>query len=471
MGIPGARQDQSQGLSGWGRVFLPGVEERSEDLKTASAGYALSRGLGRSYGDASVPTLADRRALGTSLADRILGFSEETGVLTAEAGLCLADMNRLYLGRGWFTPVTPGTKFVTLGGMVASDVHGKNHHVNGTIGRHVESVLLRTGSGQVVQASRAENPDLFFATLGGMGLTGHILEVSLKLEKIPSPWIYTESYRISDLSELLSRLKDAGKTWPMTVAWVDTVARGKALGRGILYVGRWALPGEAPKHAPRDRPTISMPFSLPSGLLNRFTLRIFNQLLYSAHVPRTKRGFVSPDKFFYPLDSIRHWNRAYGSRGVTQHQSVIPYEAGATGITRMMGELFRFGTASFLSVIKDCGPEGEGLLSFPKPGMSLALDLPVRNDSQEIIEALNRIVSEYGGRIYLTKDGLSTREQFAKMEPRLSAFQAVRDKWDPERRIRSAQSQRLLDPVTLEAKEKKAGAPLLGASPSLAFKG
>ncbi len=443
MGILGARQDQQKGLSGWGRVYLPGVEERSEDLRDASARYALSRGLGRSYGDASVPTVKDGRALGTSLADRILSFDEQTGILSAEAGLCLAEMNRLYLHRGWFTPVTPGTKFVTLGGMVASDVHGKNHHVSGTIGRHVTSLLLRTGGGQIVRASREENTDLFFATLGGMGLTGHILEVSLKLEKIPSPWIYTESYRISDLSELLTRIREAGREWPMTVAWVDTVARGRSMGRGILFVGRWAEPGEAPPGLPRNRPSITMPFSLPSGLLNRFTLRVFNQLLYASHLPKTKRGFVGPDKFFYPLDSIHHWNRLYGSRGVTQHQSVIPYEAGAAGITRMMDELARFGTASFLSVVKDCGPEGEGLLSFPKPGMSLALDLPVRRDSPEIISRLNGIVHEYDGRIYLTKDGLSTSEQFAQMEPRLPAFQAVREKWDPEKKLKSAQSQRL----------------------------
>lgn len=444
MSVSSARQDQRAGLSGWGRTYLPGIEARSEDLARASASAPLSRGLGRSYGDASLPAPGDLRVLGTTLADRILSFDEATGILRAEAGLCLAEMNRLFLPRNWFTPVTPGTKFVTLGGMVASDVHGKNHHVNGTIGRHVQSLLIRTGRGDVVECSRAEHPDLFLATLGGMGLTGHILEVTLKMEKIPSPWIYAESYRISGLDELLVRIKEEGKRWPMTVAWVDTVARGKSMGRGILFVGRWATPEEAPKGFPKAPTAITMPITLPSGLLNRLTMGIFNKLLYTSHIPQTKRGFVGPDKFFYPLDRIRHWNRIYGSRGVTQHQSVIPESAGGGGIRRMIEHLADAKTASFLTVIKDCGEEGDGLLSFPMSGMSLALDLPITDRSREVVGHLNQIVQQTGGRIYLTKDGLSTADDFQKMEPRLERFDAVRRKWDPQGKVRSAQSKRLM---------------------------
>lgn len=444
MTVPGARQDQRLGLSGWGRTFLPGVEERSEDLARTSVDYPLSRGLGRSYGDASLPAPGDRRTLGTTLADRILSFDEETGVLRAEAGFCLAEMNRIFLPRLWFTPVTPGTKFVTLGGMVASDVHGKNHHVSGTIGRHVLSLLIRTGTGQIIECSREQDSDLFFATLGGMGLTGHILEVTLKMEKIPTPWIYTESYRVSGLGELLELVKEKGKTWPMTVSWLDTVATGKSMGRGILFVGRWATPEEAPKHFPRTRPTLKMPFSVPSGLLNRFTIGLFNKLVYFSHFQQTKTGFVDPDKFFYPLDSIHHWNRLYGSSGVTQHQSVIPDAAGVSGIRRMLEELASSNSASFLTVVKDCGEEGEGLLSFPRAGMSLALDLPIKHNTKEVVAHLNAIVGETGGRIYLTKDGLSTREDFAKLEPRLEEFMRVREKWDPEGKLRSAQSRRLM---------------------------
>jgi len=444
MTVTDARQKHSAGLSGWGRTVLPGVEERSEDLASASSRYSLSRGLGRSYGDASLPVGGAPRALGTTLADRILDFDEDTGVIRAEAGLCLAELNRLYLGRNWFTPVTPGTKFVTLGGMVASDVHGKNHHVSGTIGRHVQSLLVRTGAGELIRCSREEHADLFLATLGGMGLTGHILEVSLQMEKIPSPWIYTESYRISCLDELLEKIKETGKSWPMTVSWVDTVARGKSMGRGILFVGRWATADEAPKGVPEARKAITMPFALPSGLLNRFTIGNFNRAVYFSHFRKKKTGFVNPDQYFYPLDSIQHWNRLYGSRGVTQHQSVIPNESGAGGIREMIEELATSGTASFLTVIKDCGDEGDGLLSFPKPGMSLALDLPIRSDSVEVISRLNGVVKNSGGRIYLTKDGLSSADDFRQMEPRLDAFLKVKQKYDPDGKLTSAQGVRLM---------------------------
>ena len=438
-----ARQDQSLGLSGWGRTYLPGTELRSEDLVRASHGQHLSRGLGRSYGDSSLPAQRDAVALGTSLADRLLGFEESTGLLRAEAGLCLAELNRLFLGRGWFTPVTPGTKFVTLGGMVASDVHGKNHHVAGTFGRYVQRLLIRTGGGEIVECSREQHPDLFRATLGGMGLTGHILEVSVLLERIPSAWIYSESHRISGFDELLQRLKEAGEKWPFTMAWVDTVAQGSKLGRGILFMGRWATAEEAPAGLPRPKFALTMPFSLPSGLLNRLTIGIFNQLVYSSHGARAKKGFVDPDQFFYPLDRIHHWNRGYGHRGMTQHQSVIPAEAGAAGMRTMIETLRSAGTASFLTVIKDCGAEGEGTLSFPRPGMSLALDLPIRDDTQEVIDRLNQTVVQHKGRIYLTKDGLSRAQDFRTMEPRLDDFMAVRRRWDPEGQLRSAQSERL----------------------------
>ncbi len=444
MAVPGARQDQRRGLSGWGRTYLPGVEERTEDIVRASERYPLSRGLGRSYGDASLPAPGDLRTLGTTLADRILSFDEDTGILRAEAGLCLAEMNRIFLPRLWFTPVTPGTKFVTLGGMVASDVHGKNHHVSGTIGRHVISLLIRTGGGDIVECSREKERDLFLASLGGMGLTGHILEVTLKMEKIPSPWIYTESYRVSGLDELLHLIKEKGKTWPMTVSWLDTVATGRSMGRGILFVGRWATKEEAPARPPKARPSFTMPFSVPSGLLNRFTIGLFNRAVYFSHIQKTKRGFVDPDKYFYPLDSIHHWNRGYGASGVTQHQSVIPESAGPAGIRRMLEELAQSNCASFLTVVKDCGPEGDGLLSFPRPGMSLALDLPIKKNSADVVARLNRIVGETGGRIYLTKDGLSSREDFERLEPRLADFQKVREKWDPDGNLRSAQSHRLM---------------------------
>jgi decaprenylphospho-beta-D-ribofuranose 2-oxidase len=437
------RVSKQPALSGWGRTFVPGREVRGEDLESLTRGATLSRGLGRSYGDASLPAEGVSELVGTTLADRILAFDDSTGVLRAEAGLSLAEMNRLFLPRGFFTPVTPGTKFVTLGGMVASDVHGKNHHVAGTIGRHVRALKLRVASGQVIACSREHERELFLATLGGMGLTGHVLEVELTLERVPSPWIYQESRRIGDLDTFLVALKDAGKAWPFTVGWMDTVATGKALGRGILFCGRWAEKHEAPSHAPRQKPRITMPFSLPSGLLNRLTIGAFNQLVYRSHFQRLKRVTVDADKFFYPLDFVQRWNLAYGARGVTQHQSVIPEEAGAAGIRAMLELLHKLNASSFLTVVKDCGPEGEGLLSFPRPGMSLALDIPIRANTQEVVDALNEQVLACGGRIYLTKDGFTRAAHFRAMDPRVAAFMRVKKQWDPEGKLKSAQSERL----------------------------
>jgi decaprenylphospho-beta-D-ribofuranose 2-oxidase len=429
-------------LSGWGRTFLPGREVRSEDLEHITRRATLSRGLGRSYGDASLPATAVREVVGTTLADRVLGFDEATGLLRAEAGFSLRELYRLFLPRGFFTPVTPGTKFVTLGGMVAADVHGKNHHVDGTIGRHVQSLRLRVADGRVVTCSRDEEPELFFATLGGMGLTGHILEVELRLARVPSPYIHQETFRIPDLDTYLSALKVASQRWPFTVGWIDTLARGKALGRGLLFCGRWAEPHEAPRGFPSPKLRVTMP-ALPSGVLNRATIGLFNEAVYRQHLSLHRVAVVDADTFFYPLDRVQHWNRGYGKRGVTQHQCVIPTAAVADGIRAMIEILSRLEASSFLTVIKDCGPEGEGLLSFPRPGVSLALDIPIRDNVQEVIDALNERVIACGGRIYLAKDGFTRPEHYAAMDPRLPRFLAIRDKWDPQRRIRSAQSERL----------------------------
>ncbi len=430
-------------LSGWGRTSVPGREIRSEQLERVSQGAALTRGLGRSYGDASLPAPGVLEVAGSSLADRILSFDESTGVLRAEAGLCLAEMNRLFLTRGFFTPVTPGTKFVTLGGMAASDVHGKNHHCEGTIGRHVRSLKLRVGDGRVVVCSRESEAELFLATLGGMGLTGHILEVELTLSRIPSPWIYQESLRLPDLETFLRALKERGRSWPFTVGWIDTLARGRAFGRGLLFCGRWATPSEAPPRPPRPRRSPTLPFDLPSFVLNHATMWTFNALLYHSHVQRTKQKVVDPDGFFYPLDRILQWNRLYGKRGVAQHQSVLPDDTAAEGIRSMFEVLRELGAGSFLSVIKDCGAEGEGLLSFPRPGMSVALDIPIRDNVQQVIDRLNERVIAAGGRIYLTKDGYTRPEHIRAMDTRVPAFLEVCRRWDPARTLRSAQSERL----------------------------
>jgi decaprenylphospho-beta-D-ribofuranose 2-oxidase len=433
-------------LSGWGRHPVVRADElEADDLEAASAGAALSRGLGRSYGDASLPVRG--YALSTRRADRILSFDRDRGVLRAEAGLSLRALNEIFPPRGWASPISPGTQYVTLGGMVASDVHGKNHHVAGTFGEYVRALRMRVGDGRVLEIDEASEPDLFRATLGGMGLTGHILEVEVQLERIPSFWIWGRSERARDFDELIALLQTASATSPFAAAWVDTTARGSSLGRGVVTSGRYAEASEAPAAPPRLRERLAVPFDLPDWLIGPWSVRPFNLLYFHAH-----RGYgdriVHPQPFFYPLDAVRNWNRLYGRRGMVQYQCVVPERRDGGIFRRLLEVVSRMGGASPVSVIKNCGAEGKGTISFPMPGMSLALDLPYRAGyTQALVDALNELVVEAGGRIYLTKDALTRRDHFAAMEPRLARWNEVRRKWDPERTLSSALAQRLLDPA------------------------
>ncbi len=432
-------------LTAWGRYpHADGLEVKAEDLAQGTLRAALCRGLGRSYGDSSLPAVEDDVVVDTTLADRILSFDEPTGILRAEAGLSLLELNRLLLRRGWFTPVSPGTQHVTLGGMVASDVHGKNHHVDGCFGEHVTGLRLRVADGRIVDCSDHNEPELFRATIGGMGLTGHILEVEFPMRKIPTPWIWRESKRMPHLDAMIGGLKGAAGEWPMTVGWLDCLARGKRLGRGILIKGRWATADEAPRKPPRFKGSLRIPFAFPNFLLNRFSMKAFNVLYYRKHFKRIKCGIEHPRSFFYPLDALDNWNLIYGRRGFAQYQCVLPH-ADDNGPARRFLELFASEGAAFLCVIKDCGPEGKGMISFPRPGISIAMDFPIhKKKTQGFVDRLNEMILHEGGRLYLTKDTFTRPEHFRAMEPRLEAFGAVRRKWDPQRKLRSAQSVRLL---------------------------
>lgn len=428
-------------ISGWGRQFVDGQELQPETLDGAPP--VLFRGLGRSYGDSSLPAASSPVVVNTTRANRVVQFDPSTGVLRAEAGLSLADLNRTFLPRGWFVPVTPGTSLVTLGGMVAADVHGKNHHVDGCFGSHVSRLKMRVADGRVIECGPDLERELFLATVAGMGLTGQILEVEFGLRRIPTPWIWQESERVADIDEYVHALKEAARDWPMTVGWIDCLSRGAKLGRGYLMKGRWAQAHEAPSRFPTELPNLRFPFTAPDFLLSRPVVRLFNQAIYTSHFQKKKVGLVDPFRFFYPLDVVKDWNRAYGRRGLTQYQCVLPDSAGPGAARRFLEVLTRRGGASFLCVIKDCGAESPAYLSFPRPGISVALDLAVRDDTQATIDALNEHVLSEGGRIYLAKDQFTRREHFRAMETRLPSFEAVRAKWDPEKKFKSAQSVRL----------------------------
>lgn len=429
-------------LTGWGNTGVPGRELLGEDLQRLTEHSQLSRGLGRSYGDSALPAPGASTVAGSRLADRILSFDPSTGVMRAEAGLSIFEINRIFLRQGFFPPVTPGTQFVTLGGMVASDVHGKNHHVAGTFGRHVRALRMRIGAG-IVECTPEQHPDLFWATIGGMGLTGHILEVEFTMDKIPTPWIWQESFRVKNIDEYVDGLKESAADWPMTMGWIDCLSRGGSLGRGILMRGRWATKEEAPSKPPAPKKRLTMPPVFPSWTINDLTVSAFNRLYFWKQIPAHKSGIQHPDSFFYPLDAIRQWNRMYGKAGFTQYQCVLPNEAGRGAARRFLELLTSKGGASFLCVIKDCGEEGQGLLSFPMPGISIAIDFAIRPVTAALVATLNEFVIAEGGRIYLTKDTFTTPEHFAAMEPRLEQFQSVRRKWDPLMQYRSAQSVRI----------------------------
>src|SRR5580704_9588066 len=253
-------------VAGWGGVSVPGRELRSEDLERLTLDVALTRGLGRSYGDSSLPPPSRPVVAATPLADRLLAFDDRTGDLRAEAGYSLHALHRTFLPRGWVTPVSPGTQFVTLGGMVAADVHGKNHHRDGCFGAHVRRLKVRVGDGRIIECSRENERDLFRATIGGMGLTGHILEVEFKMTRVPSPWILCETERVANIGAFLDRLEEAARTWPMTVGWIDCLSKGAAMGRGILMRGRWAEAAQAPRRFPGRLRRFTVPFPLPEFL-------------------------------------------------------------------------------------------------------------------------------------------------------------------------------------------------------------
>jgi decaprenylphospho-beta-D-ribofuranose 2-oxidase len=440
-----------EAVGGWGRhPVRPGSVVRPTRLAIPKGtGPLLPRGLGRAYGDAAVPVSTDELVIETARADRILDFDAASGRLTCEAGLSLGELIRVVLPRGWFPPVTPGTQFVTVGGCVATDVHGKNHHRDGSFGGFVERLKLRTADGGELVCGPAQEHDLFLATVGGMGLTGLIVEVTFRLRRVESPWIVLETQRMDGLDQMLEGLRASARDWPYTVGWIDCLARRGALGRGILMRGRHASRQEAGTRRPSPRPGRRVPVDAPAWLLNPSFVRLFNRVYHARHRGGGEARLVSYERFFYPLDALLDWNRLYGRRGFLQYQCAIPQRAGATPVAALLEALARRGAASFLAVIKDFGPGSAAYLSFPVEGTTLSLDLAYQGrPTEELVHELNAVVLEAGGRVYLAKDAVTRAEDFALMMPRLAEWKAVRDRWDPDRRFRSAQSARLFgDPA------------------------
>lgn len=448
--LPDGRAFKSvEDLGGWGRVPRAAARlirpERWRDL-TPPEGQLLARGLGRSYGDAAL--LSGGTTILTERLDRCLEFDPDTGRLTAEAGLSLNTLLDVFVPKGWFVPVTPGTRFCTLGGCFAADVHGKNHHRDGSFAQWVTQITLILPSGETrVCQPEGENQDLFWATAGGMGLTGIIRDLTLQLRPIETAYISVKHRKARNLDEALSLLADDALDDAYSVAWIDCLARGDRLGRSILMTGHHATRGEIPLRIsdplnPKPPKAKKIKRDLPAALLNPFTIRLFNAAYYAYQGRKTE--FVADYRtFFHPLDAIQNWNRMYGAPGFYQYQFVVPAETARECLKDVLSELSKAGAASFLAVLKRMGPSSPGWLSFPAPGFTLALDVPNRPGIADLLRRLDERVLAAGGRIYLAKDALLTPASVRAMYPRLPEFLALKAELDPDNRLTSDLARRL----------------------------
>jgi FAD/FMN-containing dehydrogenase len=412
----------------WGNYPVPGPQHVSvvpgrDDLGGlfAGSGTVLPYGLGRSYGDSCLND--NGTLLDTSSLRRFIAFDELSGTLRCEAGVTLGDILELGVPRGWFIPVSPGTKHVTVGGAIANDVHGKNHHVAGTFGRHVTQFELLRSNGERIVCSPSQNAELFRATIGGLGLTGLILWAEVRLRKVDGPFIDMESIRFASLEEFFEIEAESEEHYEFTMSFVDAVS-GKTAGRGLFMRGNHAWQKHIPGKSAVARQRLNFPVMAPGFLLNKLSLTAFNALLYYKQPTKVKRATVSYDPFFYPLDSIGNWNRMYGRRGFVQHQCVVPPEHGTEAMNELFDLIASSGEGANLAVLKKFGDiESPGMLSFPRPGLTLALDFPMKGErTLQLCERMDEVVMKYGGAIYPAKDARMSAATFKASFPRWQEF-------------------------------------------------
>lgn len=405
----------TQKVTNWGNYPVVEKEMRSEDSFKNIKNFVLNhneviaRGNGRCYGDASL----GESIFSTKKLNKFISFDRLNGVIECESGVLLSEVLEISVPQGYFLYVTPGTKFVSIGGAIASDVHGKNHHAEGCFSEYVIEFKLMVENGEIITCSRQENSDKFWATIGGMGLTGIILTAKFKLKNIESAYIRQESIKADNLDEIF-KLFDESESWTYTVAWIDCLQKGKNIGRSILMRGEHAFQHELPQNLTKTplrlkkklQPTV--PFYFPGFVLNALTVKIFNWLYYKKQSKKEVKNFIDYETFFYPLDAINEWNKIYGKSGFIQYQMVIPKEAGKEGMKKILETIANSGNGSFLAVLKLFGKDNpEAYNSFPVEGYTLALDFKVNSKLKKLVDQLDSIVQEFGGRIYLTKDSMS----------------------------------------------------------------
>jgi len=392
-------------------------------------------GNGRSYGDSAL----GENQLYVKPHCYMLSFDETKGVLHCQAGVLLSEILETFIPRGWFLSVTPGTKLITIGGAIASDVHGKNHHAAGSFCNHVLDFKLMLPSGEIVTVSDKTTPDLFKATCGGMGLTGVILEARIQLQPIQSSMIKQTIIKTRTLQELYDAF-ESYESYPYSVAWIDCLAGGSQFGRGLLIVGEHATDGNLSYTSGYKA---GVPVEFPNFVLNRFSMKAFNELYYNKVFNQITNKNVHIDSFFYPLDAINHWNRIYGKGGFTQYQFVLPKAGSYEGMEKIIHKIVESGRGSFLAVLKLLGKGNQNWLSFPMEGYTLAVDFKIEPDLFDLLNELDKIVLEYGGRIYLTKDVRVPRENFEAGYPHIDKFRKLREDMGMKDVFNSLQSKRI----------------------------
>ncbi|NWF67159.1 MAG: FAD-binding oxidoreductase [Campylobacterales bacterium] len=426
-------------LSSWGnypkietKVFSFENENRLKEILLQDLEF-ISFGNGRSYGDSAI----NRNIIHTKKYNSFLAFDEISGILHCESGVLLSEILDSFVKRGYFLEITPGTKLITVGGAIASDVHGKNHHKMGCFSECVKEFNLMLPNGEIKNVQKGD--ELFKLTCGGMGLSGVILDVKLRLKKINSKYIAQKTFKTESLQqtfEIFEKYKDEN----YSVAWIDCLAKDNQIGKSLVMFGDFLDDGDLDY---KEKSKLTIPFDFPTFTLNSLSVKAFNYLYYNKAPNGESHKKVDIDTFFYPLDSINYWNRIYGKNGFTQYQFILPKESSFDGLSEILREISNSNKGSFLAVLKLYGKANENYLSFPIEGYSLALDFKIENGLFALLDKLDKIVVKYGGRIYLTKDCRVKREIFEVGYPQIDKFRALRKEYEMDKKFNSLQSIRV----------------------------